>query len=61
LDLAIGQRYGILARRPGVGAASYHVRAVTRTHQKYEGRALLTYGMAEDNVRFRRTWTFGVK
>lgn len=52
LDLAIGQRYGVLVQRPDSTSASYYVRATTRTHQKYEGRALLTYGRMDEHVRF---------
>lgn len=43
-DIGIGQRYGVLVKRPVPGAArNYSVRASTRTHQTYEGTAMLRY------------------
>ncbi|KAJ9091606.1 hypothetical protein QFC21_007146 [Naganishia friedmannii] len=52
LNIGIGQRYGIMIQRPSSArnTNSYTIRAVTRTHQAYEGRAYLTYGNTSANA-----------
>lgn len=44
LDIGIGQRYGIILKRPQQAKAAYSMRASTMTHQTYQGAAILVYG-----------------
>lgn len=44
LPIGIGQRYGIMLKRPDSSAPTqYTIRASTMTHQTYQGNAVLTY------------------
>ncbi|GHJ89536.1 hypothetical protein NliqN6_5938 [Naganishia liquefaciens] len=51
LNIGIGQRYAIMIKRPlsTQNTNGYTIRAVTRTHQAYEGRAYLVYGNTSAN------------
>lgn len=44
VDIGIGQRYGIMFKRPQSSKGPYSIRASTMTHQTYQGTAILKYG-----------------
>lgn len=57
LDISVGQRYGIVIRRPSKPADRYFIRASTQTHQVYQGLAILQYASSTTlaNHRPRQT------
>jgi len=56
VNIGIGQRYGIMIRKPAQPRMEYTIRASTMTHQTYQGTAVLSYNMPSMDQSQSRPW-----